>query len=241
VGQQWAGRGELLADAARQRQPLWIASVSRLILTGKARLLIIAVALVGRIARSDAGEFQASVEVVPTLAGVVDPVTAERLAWPLVGGLRLSAVYGLDHQFHLGLAVHVGGAPDVHFAGVAFPLPDGSRPGGDLFTNLLAAGAGILGHFRLDTGEPWAPFARVELGGSYCQFSGIAHYPSGTGLRLGQEARTELAPSGRAALGLEYRFGNRILGSLAIAVQGNMGARWAWQFELPITVAYVWW
>jgi hypothetical protein len=205
------------------------------------RLLLVVLALVARAARSDGGELQAGVELVPTLAAVVDPVTAERLAWPFAGGLRLSAVYGLNHQLHLGLAAHVGVARDVQFAGVALPLPDGSRPRGDLFANVLVAGAGILGQFRLDTGEPWAPFARVELGGSYRQFSGIAHYPSGTGLRLGQEARTELAPSGRAALGLEYRFGNRILGSLAIAAQANLGARWAWQFELPITVAYVWW
>lgn len=210
-------------------------------LTRLARLLIVAMALVARAARSDGGELYGSVELVPMVASVADPVTAERLAWPLAGGLRLSAFYGLTHQLHLGAAVHVGGASDVRFTGVAFPLSDGSRPHGDLYANVVLGGAGVLGYFRLDTGETWAPFARLELGASYCQFFNIAHYPSGTGLRLSQETRAELVPSGRAGLGLEYRFGHRIVGSVGIAARANLGSRWMWQIELPLTLAHVWW
>jgi hypothetical protein len=213
--------------------PIWSRHLTSLACT--------AAALFAGIARADRGEVYANLEIVPTLASIADPATSERVALPLSVGVQLSAFYGVTHQVHVGLALHAGGALDVRFSDVALPLPDGSRPRGELYENVLIGGVGVLGHFRLDTGELWAPFGRIELGASYREFREVVHFPAGTTLRLDQPSRAELVPSARAGIGLEYRFGNRLVGSIGISTRVSIGSLLTWQLELPVAIAYVWW
>jgi hypothetical protein len=155
--------------------------------------------------------------------------------------VQLSDYYGVTHAVHVGLALHASGARDVRFSNVALPLPDGSRPRGELYENVPAAGAGVLGHFRPDTGEPWAPFGRIELGASYREFREVVHFPAGTTYALDHPSRAELVPSARAGIGMEYRFANRLVGSIGISTRVNLGSLLTWQLELPVALAYVWW
>lgn len=189
---------------------------------------------------ADRRELTAALEVAPALVRIDDPLTGASSSTALGGSASIILFYGLTHEIHLGGTLCFRTAPDVVFRDQAITLPDGSRPRGDFYENAHAVTAGALLHLRWDTGEDFAPFARLEIGGGYLSYTNLAHYPSGAQLSISLPNVQEFALTGRVSVGIEYRFLNRFVGAVALAVRHNFNALSVWQFDLPCSMGVVW-
>lgn len=189
---------------------------------------------------ADQGELYAQVSAAPVLSSFDDPAGGSASALRLGLGTQVAAFYGLTDTLHLGASLRFGGARDVAFSGLRVRLADGSQPLGTLYEDAYVLGAGALAHYRLDTGENWAPFAQLELGAVYHRYARLQHVPEGTTLSANFPEVGEWALSGRATVGLEYRFADRFFASLALGVRRNLNALTVWQVELPASAGIIW-
>lgn len=202
--------------------------------------LCAALGLLASRAWADRRELTAALEVAPALVRIDDPLTGATSSTAFGGSASVTLFYGFTHELHLGGTLGFRTAPDVTFRDQTITLPDGSRPRGDLYENAHAVTAGALLHLRWDTGEDFAPFARLEIGGGYFSYTNLAHYPSGAQLSIPLPGLQELAVTGCVSLGLEYRFWNRFVGSVALAIRHNFNALSVWQVNLPLSIGLVW-
>lgn len=196
--------------------------------------------LIASRASADRRELTAALEMAPALVRIDDPLTGASSSTALGGSASVTLFYGLSHEIHLGGTLGFRTAPDVAFRDQTITLPDGSRPRGDLYENAHAVTAGVLLHLRWDTGEDFAPFGRLEIGGGYFSYTNLAHYPSGAQLSIPLPTLQEFALTGRGSVGLEYRFWNRFVAAAALAFRYDFNSLSVWQLELPLSFGVTW-
>lgn len=203
---------------------------------------VAAVTLVaGGVARADRGELYLSLDVAPMLQPTREPVQQSATILAPAATVGIVAHYGLTNDLHLGVNLGAALAPNAVFRNVTLPLPEtGSPARGDLFEDLISLRLMATAHYRLDLGEPWAPFARIEAGGVFRQHQRIAHYPAGTTLTVPYPSRQELSLAFAAMAGVEYRFWNRWLINVGIRARYALASLTPWEFELPIGAAFIW-
>lgn len=189
---------------------------------------------------ADRRELTAALEVAPALVRIDDPLTGESSSTGFGGSASVTLFYGLTHEIHLGGALSFRTAQDVAFRDQTLTLPDGSRPRGDLYENAHGVTAGVLLHLRWDTGEDFAPFGRLEIGGGYFSYTDLAHYPSGAQLSIPLPALQELALTGRASIGLEYRLWNRFVAAASLAFRYDFNALSTWELTVPLSFGAIW-
>lgn len=208
---------------------------------GLIRLVSTAALLATGAARADRGELYLSLELAPMLQPTREPVQESATILAPAGGAGAVVLYGLTNELHLGMNLGAALAPNAVFRSVTLPLPEtGSPARGDLFEDLLSVRLMATAHYRMDLGEAWAPFARVDAGGVFRQHQRIAHYPSGTTVTVSYPSRQELAPAFAALVGVEYRFWNRWLINVGFRARYALGSLTPWEFELPIGGAFIW-
>jgi hypothetical protein len=191
-------------------------------------------------ARADRGELYTLLEVTPgrsSLSRTFDGPSTAQLFTP---GVQLSACYGLTHSLHVGAALGFSAGFNTAWRRVTLQLADGSHPTGDLFEDFFSATAAAVLSWRVDTGHPFAPLARVELGGTLLGYPHAEFFPDHTRLALALPQHTELVPSTRLVVALEYRFADRWVASLGLSARHHFGGRTPWQLSVPLSVGAIW-
>jgi hypothetical protein len=191
---------------------------------------------------ADRGELYTLLEVSPAALRDAGPFATGAASWkPLPVAGQLLGYYGLTHGLHVGASLGLGRAPNWVSRDVAWQLPDGSSPTGNLYEDLFTLRAGGLASYRLDTGYPVAPVGRLELGLSLQRFSNRAFIPSNTTLQLPVDSSTTVAPYARVTVGAEVRFANHWLASFGLGGRRLLGSRTPWQVEASLAAGYIWW
>ena len=206
----------------------------------RALLPALAVLLVPLSARADRGERYALVELTPGRGSFSGPVDGTSPASNFSTGAQLVTYYGLTHSLNVGASLGVSGGFNTAWRRMTLPLADGSRPTGDFFEDFFSATAAALVTYRLDTGYPLAPLARLELGCSILSYPHAEFFPDNTRLALPYPARPELVPSARLVAAVEYRFADRWVASLGLSAHRHFGGRTSWLLSVPLSVGYIW-
>ncbi len=155
-------------------------------------------------------------------------------------GVQLVAYYGLTHSLHVGAAFGFSGGLNTAYQRMTLQLEDGSRPTGDLFEDFFTVTAAAVLAYRLDTGYPLAPLARVELGGNFVRYPHGEFFPDQTRLALALPTRSELVPSARLVMAVEYRFADRWVASVGLSARRHFGGRSPWLLTVPLSAGVIW-
>lgn len=201
-------------------------------------LLALALVLAPGVSRADRQDWYALLHGGPSFTKLSDPVDGEASTSVVAGRLGVSSYYGFTDTLHLGVSLTGLTSGPVTYTGARVTLLSGSRPSGDLTEKLYGAGLGLLAHYRYDTGELWAPFAQLELGGEYLMHKDIRH--EAAGVEFPFEDVSKLQPTTALQLGLEYRFRNVYSASLGFGVRANpakLGS--TLEFQVPLTLGFI--
>lgn len=191
-------------------------------------------------ARADQRELYTSLELSPSILLLDDTLDGRSHASQVAAGGGILVYYGLTNTVHVGLAARALWTPNVQFPGKQYALTDGSSPSGSLFEDVLGFGGALVGAYRFDTGLPIAPVFRLELGGTYLRYNHLQFIADNTQVSFSFPALSELVFGAKAVLAVEYRFGNHFVASLGVGARKNFNSLNTWQFELPITVGWIW-
>lgn len=205
------------------------------------RLALLALLLLPVAARADRGEWYTQLEFAPSAVRLEAPGPDTSAAWRFLPSLNALVHYGLTHELTVGGTVGIGYGRNLLLQGVALQLPEGSRPRGDLYEDLLALSLAGVASYRLDTGLRVAPVARLELGLSADYFHNRAFFPAGTSLELPQDATFDVAPYARLVLGAEYRIADHWTAFLGAGARREVGGRTPWCLEASLAAAFLWW
>jgi hypothetical protein len=161
----------------------------------------------------------------------------------LGGALELSALYGLDNQWHLGGSLRLGGLKNASFPSTNVTLSDGSTYNGVLYEDSLQVGVTLAAAYRFDVGPRWAPVVRADIGislSSYLNRLVIASRPA-PGPPSGASLATAraIAPNARIALFAQRRFGEEVVLEAGLSLRGELGDRGGVQLEFPITIGWI--
>lgn len=203
-------------------------------------LFLLALLLVSLPARADRRELYTLLEVTPGRGFFSSPFDGAPPATNFSAGAQLITCYGLTHSLHIGAALGFSGGLNTAYRRMTLPLEDGSRPMGDLFENFFSATTAAVLAWRLDTGYPFAPLARVELGGAFLSYPHGEFFPDHTRLALALPARSELVPTARLVAAVEYRFADRWVTSIGLSARRNFGGRTPWLLAVPLSVGAIW-
>ena len=200
-----------------------------------ALLLAAATLLASPAAQADGRELYTLVEAAPAVVVLNDIPTGKATTTRVGFTGGVAAYYGLTNSLHVGLGARVTLANDASFPN----LTVSQEPAGTFYENMLGVGADAVVAYRLDTGGPLAPVCRLQIGAAYHLYSAqqlvldpqhAVPYPD-----LGQ-----LVAGAQVSVALEYRLGDRIVGSAGLAARYNFSGASPFQFSLPVTVGVVW-
>ena len=157
------------------------------------------------------------------------------------GTLTASVYYGLTNTWHVGGRLRLSSVPNIHIANAVVTMPDGSLSAGDIYEDHRSLGLGALVLYRVDTKAPLAPLLELEAGFMAHEFQRIDFIPSGAAHTYPQPNESNTTLYGSAALLLEYRFANRWVAAVGVAVQGEHDGNVPWSVSVPIRVGTIWW
>ena len=141
---------------------------------------------------------------------------------------------------NVGATLGFSGGFNTAYRRMTLQLEEGSRPTGDLFENFFSTTAAAVLAWRLDTGYPFAPLSRVELGGTFLSYTHVEFFPDHTRLALALPSRSELVPSARLVAAVEYRFADRWVASIGLSARHSFGGRTPWLLSVPFSVGTIW-
>ena len=153
---------------------------------------------------------------------------------------EVTAYYGITNTLHVGALLRAGGTKDFIFPSASTTLDNGSMVTGNLWADTFAVGASGLVAYRVDTGYPFAPFARLELGFTHISQSRLQVIPLSNSFGVSEPSRNELVLGVRGLIGLEYRFLERFVASVGIGYRKHFSSLAQWQLEFPVSVGLVW-
>jgi len=190
-------------------------------------------------ARADRREVFIQAEAGLGVQLLTDAATAAKPGTGLGVGAQLHVFYGLTNSLHVGGYARGFFAPDVSFVDVTPTLADGSKPTGTLYENAFGAGGGALVRWRFDTGFSLAPFVQLELGVAWARFEKLQLIPTAKTFGIDLPLVDEIAPDGRAVVGLEYRLGERFLISLHLGGRRSLNRVSQWQLDVALAAGVV--
>jgi hypothetical protein len=185
---------------------------------------------------ADARELYVLVEGAPALLFLKDPSAGQASTRQVAFLGAVTAYYGFTNSLHLGLNAHLAITDNVSFPGLSID----SLPQGTLYENVLAVGADALAAYRLDTGYPVAPVARLQFGGTYQSYLGQQLVTNDMAHAVALPDKSELVWGVQLGLGAEYRFGDHLVASLGVAARYSLSGLIRWQLSLPLTAGVIW-
>lgn len=206
-----------------------------------ARLLLSATVLfTAGNALADRREWYTVLGYEPGLSRYETPSGGSGSATKFASAVSLGAYYGLTDTLHVGARIRATTNANIDIGKAVVPLPDGSRPSGDLYLDHQSLGLGALLLYRFDTKHSLAPLVELEGGVTAHRFQRIAFFPAGAAHSYPQGSVSKSALYGSAALLLEYRFLNRWVAAAGVSVHGEGGGLMPFGIYVPLRFGIIW-
>lgn len=203
-------------------------------------LAVLAALVVPSLALADRRELYTSIEVAPGLVRVSDPVTERYTTSAGVIGGSITVAYGVTNELHIGGALHYAQGSDIAFRGSTVVLTNGTQSTGTVYMDVRSMGATLLAQYRFHLRTRMVPFVQAEVGLTSLSYENVVHVPSAASYGVPFPNVTEVALEVRAGAGLEYRFGDSVVASVALQAVVTPGALQTAGLQIPVSLGWIW-